>query len=132
MKQTAFSLAALTLAAIAAIAGGTAADAKPAGNPSKGRQIFVRCQACHKIDATGRSGMGPNLAHVMGRKAGTLTGFRYSPAMAKSGLVWNDAELTAFLAAPSRKVPGNRMPFPGLGNPGDRDDVIAYIRSAPR
>ncbi|HEX8057750.1 MAG TPA: cytochrome c family protein [Novosphingobium sp.] len=106
--------------------------AGPSGDPVKGKTVFARCMACHKIDASNTSGLGPNLNRLAGRRAGSLPGFRYSPAMAGSGKVWNDASLDAYLAAPARNVPGNRMAFPGLSNPADRQNVIAYIKSASK
>lgn len=123
--------AALAMAAAACSASMTFA-AGPAGDPVKGKTVFARCMACHKIDASNTSGLGPNLNRLAGRRAGSLPGFRYSPAMASSGKVWNDASLDAYLAAPARNVPGNRMAFPGLSNPADRQNVIAYIKSASK
>jgi cytochrome c len=103
-----------------------------AGDPVKGKQVFVRCIACHKVDTSNTSGLGPNLNRVVGRRAGTLPGFRYSPAMAGANRVWTEANLDAYLAAPARAVPGNRMVFAGLANPADRQNVIAYLKSASR
>lgn len=103
-----------------------------AGDPVKGKTIFARCMACHKIDTSNTSGLGPNLNRVVGRRAGTLPGFRYSPAMAGANRVWTEAAIDAYLTAPARAVPGNRMVFPGLANPADRQNVIAYIKSASR
>jgi cytochrome c len=123
--------AALAMAAAACSATMTLA-AGPAGDPVKGKTVFARCMACHKIDTSNTSGLGPNLNRLAGRRAGTLPGFRYSPAMAGSGKVWNDATLDAYLTAPARNVPGNRMAFPGLSNPTDRQNVIAYIKSASK
>jgi cytochrome c len=125
-------LGVLTLAAAAGTATVSLAAAAPAGDPVKGKTVFARCMACHKIDASNVSGLGPNLNRVIGRRAGTLPGFRYSPAMASSGRVWNEAALDAYLTAPARSMPGNRMVFAGLANPTDRQNVIAYIKSASR
>jgi cytochrome c len=102
------------------------------GDPVKGKTVFARCMACHKIDASNTSGLGPNLNRVVGRRAGTLPGFRYSPAMAGANRVWTEANLDAYLAAPSRAVPGNRMVFAGLPNAADRQNLIAYIKSAAK
>ncbi|MCW1431032.1 cytochrome c family protein [Novosphingobium sp. JCM 18896] len=106
--------------------------AGPAGDPVKGKTVFARCMACHKIDASNTSGLGPNLNRVVGRRAGSYPGFRYSPAMTASGRVWNEATLDAYLTAPARNMPGNRMVFPGLANPVDRQNLIAYIKSAAK
>lgn len=119
-------------AAAAGISATVSLAAGAAGDPVKGKTVFARCMACHKIDASNTSGLGPNLNRLAGRRAGTLPGFRYSPAMASSGRVWNDAALDAYLTAPARSMPGNRMVFAGLANPADRQNVIAYIKSASK
>jgi cytochrome c len=103
-----------------------------AGDPMKGKAIFARCKACHKLDTSNTSGLGPNLNRVVGRKAGSYPGFRYSPAMTGSNRVWTEAALDAYLSAPARSVPGTRMVFAGLSNPADRQNVIAYMKSASR
>ena len=122
----------IALAAAACSATVSLAAAEAPGDPVKGKAVFARCMACHKIDASNTSGLGPNLNRLTGRRAGTLPGFRYSPAMASSGRVWNDAALDAYLTAPARSMPGNRMVFAGLANPADRQNVIAYIKSASK
>jgi cytochrome c len=101
-----------------------AASAAPAADVEHGKAVFQACAACHsdKPDA-----LGPNLAGVIGRKAGSRDDFRYSAAMQRAGFVWNEASLHEYLADPQAKVKGNRMPFSGLGDPKDIDDVIAYL-----
>ena len=115
-------------AAVLAVDGAHAAG----GDAKAGEKVFVQCKVCHKIDASGSSGVGPNLNKVAGRKSGTLPGFKYSPAMVAAKRVWTDAALDAYLAAPAKAMPGNRMPYAGLSNPADRRDVIAYIKSMAR
>ena len=65
---------------------------------------------------------------VVGRKAGTEKGFKYSKGMRKSGITWDDAALDAFLKKPRKFVKGTRMSFPGLKKKADRDNVIAYLK----
>lgn len=100
-----------------------------AGDPVAGRQVYRKCQACHSLDP-GKNMLGPSLAGVIGRKAGTEAGYSYSPAMKSSGLTWDVATLSNYLAAPQKVVPGNKMPFPGLKTDHDRVDVIAFLASA--
>lgn len=120
-------------AAFALVATLSQVSAAPAsGDASAGERIFAQCRACHRIDASGASGLGPNLYRVVGRRAGALPAFRYSPAMAAANRAWTPAALDAYLAAPAKAIPGNRMAFIGLRNPADRRDVIAYLRSASR
>lgn len=106
------------------------ASPSSAQDASGGAKLFeARCQTCHQIDPAKGSGFGPNLAGVVGRKAGTLPRFNYSPAMARSGFVWDKTRLDTFLTAPQRALPGSRMTFPGLPNAKDRVDVIAFLSS---
>jgi len=107
-----------------------AAPPAPAGNAEKGKAVFARCAACHRIDPTAVGGMGPNLSGVHGRKAGMLKGYTYSPAMKASGLQWDDATLSRFLSAPTKVVPGTKMMAPPVGDPQDRANVIAYLKTA--
>jgi cytochrome c len=129
MKARVFGI--LAMAAVACSATVSLA-AGAAGDPVKGKTVFARCMACHKIDASNTSGLGPNLNGVVGRRAGAYPGFRYSAAMTSSGRVWNEAALDAYLAAPAKALPGNRMAFAGMPNAADRQNVIAYIKSASR
>lgn len=113
--------------AASALAGGTAfAQAK--GDPVAGKKVFMRCVACHAVQPGAGAKMGPNLAGVVGRKAGSAAGFKYSAAMQKAKLTWNEATLDKWLTKPSAVVPGTSMAFPGLPNPADRANVIAYLK----
>lgn len=96
------------------------------GDASSGRLVFRKCQACHSIEP-GKNMLGPSLAGVIGRKAGTEAGYNYSPAMKSADIVWNPQTLDQYLSDPAKVVPGNKMPFPGLKTDHDRADVIAYL-----
>jgi cytochrome c len=130
MRQLFIALAlALTPAAAFAQAkpAAPAAAAKPAID---GAKVFAQCRACHTIEKGGKNLVGPNLHGVMGRKAGTLAGFNYSPAMKGYAQVWTDKTLDAYLAAPQQVVKGTRMTFVGIKNPDQRKAVIEYIKKA--
>ena len=88
---------------------------------------FAACAACHSADGT--NGLGPSLKGVYGRKAGTAAGFRYSPAMKKAGTVWDDKALDNFLADTQKAIPGNVMPFPGVPDAKQREEIIGYLKS---
>ena len=103
-----------------------AAIASPAlaADPVRGRQVFEACAACH--GDTGGD-LGPSLAGVVGRKAGSREDFRYSGPMSRSGLVWDEATLKAFIREPQDVVRGTRMPFGGMDSAADIDDLVAYL-----
>lgn len=115
--------------AAAAIGTATAAAPSPAADPVKGRTIFARCAGCHSLAPTGVSGIGPNLAGVVGRRAGSLPAYRYSPAMKAAGLKWDEASLARFLSGPTKTVPGTKMMAAPIANPQDRANVIAYLKT---
>jgi cytochrome c len=105
------------------------APAFAAGDAAKGEKVFAKCKACHTTEA-GKNRVGPSLAGVFGRTAGTVEGFKYSDAMKSSGVVWSDETIAKYLEAPKEFVPGNKMVFPGLKSSEDRENVIAYLKQA--
>lgn len=100
----------------------------PAGaaDIAHGKQVFQQCAACHGETGAG-SDNGPSLVGVVGRKAGSAPGFRYSAPMKRSIITWDEASLKAFVTDPQGEVKGTRMPFDGLKNPTDAADVAAYL-----
>ncbi|KPF54801.1 cytochrome C [Novosphingobium sp. AAP1] len=97
-------------------------------DPVHGKQIFAQCQACHSAEP-GKNMIGPSLAGVVGRKAGSIAGFAYSNANKSSGITWTAEKLFQYLEKPQRVVPGTKMTFPGLPKGQDRADVIAYLKN---
>lgn len=112
--------------ALALLAGSPAAHAADA---KEGAEVFKRCAVCHTNQRGGGDGLGPNLFGVYGRKAATRPGFTYSAPLKKSGLVWNDTNLTRWVAGPARVVPGTKMSFAGLSSKRQQADVVAYLAS---
>ncbi len=103
-----------------------------AGDAAQGEKVFNRCKACHAVEA-GKNKIGPSLAGLFGRKAGTVDGFtKYSDALKGSKIVWDDGTLAAYLADPKKTVPGTKMVFAGLKKDADIEDVIAYLKQATK
>jgi cytochrome c len=98
-----------------------------AQDAAAGKQVFGQCAACHATSDS--NGIGPGLKGIDGRKVGSAAGFRYSSAMSGTAYSWDAKTLDAFLAAPSKAIPGSAMPFPGLPDPKQRADVIAYLQT---
>jgi cytochrome c2 len=100
-----FAIAAIVLAAGSFVA---PEQVHAAGDPAAGKTAFeTQCASCHTI-SVGKNGFGPSLAQVIGRKAGGLAGFTYSPAMAQAGLTWDEKTLDHFLVSSTAAVPGRR------------------------
>ena len=103
----------------------------PAGDPVKGKQLFAKCSLCHNVDSKAPK-MGPSLENIAGRKAGTLPGYAYSPAMKTAKLSWTPQNLDKFLAAPRSVVPGTKMVFPGMTAAVERANIVAYLASVSK
>lgn len=97
------------------------------GDAEAGRRVFARCRSCHVLEE-GVNRTGPSLYGIFGREAGTVEGFRYSDANANSGITWTGEVMFEYLENPREYIPGTFMAFPGLRDPQDRADVIAYIK----
>ncbi len=112
-------IAALIAVALPGIASAQDADA--------GKSVFKKCAPCHAIGPGAKNKVGPELNGLIGRKAGTAEGFKYSAAMKDSGITWDEATFKEYITNPKAKVPGNKMIFPGVKDELDRDDLYAYI-----
>lgn len=117
------------MAGLAFVFAGPAGAAEP--DLMNGRILFARCGICHALTAEKSKGkQGPTLAGLFGRKAGTVPGFKYSPAMRAKDVVWSEATLDVYLTKPKAYVPGTTMIFSGLRRKADRADLIAYLKKA--
>ena len=98
------------------------------GDAAAGAKVFAQCSACHAVGAVAQNNIGPPLNGVVGRTAGTYPGYRYSSAMRKSGLTWDEGTLTQYLRGPDKTVPGTKMVFPGIASDQHLANVIAYLK----
>lgn len=114
------------LIALALVAGSTIA-AHAAGDATAGATVYKRCAICHTSDKGGGDALGPNLFGIVGRKAASHSGFAYSGPLQKAGIVWNETNLTKWVAGPARMVPGNKMAFPGITSKKQQADLVAYL-----
>ena len=100
-----------------------------AGDAASGERLFrVQCGACHSAEP-GINKVGPSLAGVAGRAYGTAPGYRYSPAGRDVAVLWDDDTLDKYLTEPKSVLPRGTMPYAGLRNPGQRSDIVAYLRT---
>ena len=94
-----------------------------------GAKIFKKCAACHSIAEGGANKIGPALWGVLGRKAGAVSDYKYSKAMAAHGKAWSFDEMNGFLIKPKDWIKGTKMSFAGLKNPKERAAVILYMNT---
>ena len=111
------------LGATPAIAGGDAV---------RGKKVFNKCKACHSIKA-GKHKIGPSLAGVIGRKAGTAKGFKRYKGLRGADWAWDEETLDDYLTNPklfvkSRNKRKSAMMLK-LKKKRDRDNVIAYLKT---
>lgn len=105
-------------------------SATQAQETGDGERLFrQRCGTCHALQA-GQTRAGPHLDGIIGRRAGSVEGARYSRALQESGIVWDEPTLDNFLANPRKAVPGTSM-MVALPNADQRKAIIAYLKSLP-
>ncbi len=91
----------------------------------RGMQLFEkRCGGCHALD---QDQTGPRLRNVYGRKAGSVSTFRYSAALKSAKLTWDDALLDQWLSNPDSLVADNEMDF-HVPKADERAAIIRFLR----
>ena len=120
---TALILATAVCLLAAASVHAVASPERPAGDPIRGKTVYQICMGCHSLD---EDDVGPHHRGVVGRVAGTVPGYAYSPALKNSHIVWSPDTLDRWLTNPQGLVPGVKMFF-ALPSSQDRADVIAYL-----
>lgn len=101
-----------------------------AADPAEGEKVFKRvCASCHITTADGPKRLGPSLAGVVGRKSGSIEGFRYSNANKNANITWTADKLDPYLKDPKAVVPGTIMAFAGVKKDDERANLIAYLQT---
>ena len=124
-------LHAIALGLLATVFLVTVADAQmplPATKPPDGATLFKQqCATCHTVNETDPVRQGPSLFKIVGRRAGSVEGFKYSAAFAKADFSWDDARLDAWIANPQEMIPGSMMAY-RQAKPEVRATIIAYLK----
>ncbi len=97
------------------------------GDVVTGEKVFKKCAACHSIIKGGKNAIGPALYNVVGRKVGSISGYKYSKALASYDKEWTFEELNGFLIKPTKWIKGTKMAYAGLRKEKDRASVIKYL-----
>jgi len=97
------------------------------GDLTTGEKVFKKCAACHSIVKGGKNNIGPALYNVIRRKAGAVSDYKYSKALAGYEKEWTFEELNGYLIKPAKWIKGTKMAFAGLRKEKDRASVILYL-----
>ena len=121
----------LAFAAVAVMALGSG-SAWADGDAKKGKKVFKKCKACHTVEA-GKHKSGPSLAGIMGKKAGTVDGFKKYKALKDADFTWDEATMSEWLTNQKKFLKARDMPTKTrmnvkLKKEKDRKNVIAYLK----
>ena len=115
----------LLIVSVAVAFSASVAQAQDAAN---GEKVFAQCRACHQTGPTAKNAVGPVLNGLIGRKAGSVEGYNYSPANKNSGLTWDEATFSEYIKDPKAKVPGTKMLAGNVKDPAQIADLAAYLK----
>ena len=117
----------VALGVLALVALWTVQPSQAAGQGGQdGKSLFEkRCSGCHALDADHE---GPRLRGVFGRPAGKVTTFKYSEALQRATVTWDEAELDKWLTDTESVAPDNDMGF-RVPKPEERAAIISYLKS---
>ena len=121
----------IPVAVVAAVFVGSSAARADEALAKQGKKVFNKCKICHEI-AKEKNKLGPHLVGIMGRKAGSVEGFKYSKAMKDSKVVWDETSIDAYVTKPKKFIPGNKMAFAGIKSEKQRKALLEYIKSAAK
>jgi cytochrome c len=99
-------------------------------NISQGERQFARkCSICHTLKPDDANRAGPTLYRIFGRRAGTLQGYPYSPALKRTDIVWNEETIgKLFELGPDDYTPGSKMPLQRISDKAERDALIDFLK----
>ncbi len=120
----------LNLGILISVGGPAFAQSGGANADLAGKRLFLRCASCHTLSANAPSRIGPTLQAVVGRKAGSVAGAKYSAAMKSTNFTWTESALDKWLTKPNSVVPGTSMAFAGIPDSKDRQTLIAYLKKS--
>jgi cytochrome c len=95
----------------------------------RGAELFRKCAACHTVAVDGARRAGPTLRGLFGRRAGAVSGYKYSDALRGANLIWTEETVDALFAeGPHKYTPGSKMPIQRMTSAEDRAHLIAFLK----
>lgn len=99
-----------------------------AQDAAAGAKTFTACKACHQIGENAKNAVGPELNGLIGRKAGSVSGYSYSTANKDSGIIWDEPTFREYIKDPKAKLPGTKMAYAGLKDEQKVNDLVAFLK----
>ncbi|RUO29255.1 cytochrome C [Aliidiomarina sedimenti] len=96
---------------------------------AQGKREFIRCVACHSVDADGRAISGPHLEGIIGRQFGDVEGWQFPQHLSEHDFVWTESRMDNWLQDPQAMVDTMCLPFTGLSSEQARAALIAYMKN---
>ncbi|MHC2625856.1 cytochrome c [Bradyrhizobium huanghuaihaiense] len=119
----------VSAAALTSLVSATASAQQPSSDAAAQQAFNNACRTCHSVKE-GDNRLGPNLNKIVGRKAGALPDYNYSPSMKDAGFAWDQDKLTRFMVKPDEVVSGNKMqPYGGI-SAEEAGKIVAYLQAA--
>jgi cytochrome c len=98
-----------------------------AAHAQDGAALFVKnCQTCHSIEKGAAARQGPPLHGVVGRKAGSVEGFKYSEGLKTAGFEWTPEKIDEWIAFPKKMIRSTTMVY-RQNDPEIRKAIVAYL-----
>ncbi len=104
-------------------------DQAASGDVEHGMRLFRKCVSCHSLEKNGPNKVGPRLHGLFGRVSGSVSDYKFSRALKKARIVWDEAALDMYLADTTAMVPGTKM-YAYMSRHRDRADLIAFLKKA--
>ncbi len=113
---------------VAAILASASAMTCRAQEPAAGELAFKQCDICHQLGERAKNQVGPNLNGIIGRRAGSVQGYEYSPGFKGSSMIWDDETFRRYMHSPRSMFPGTKMALAGLTDDRKIEDLLAYLK----
>ncbi|MBC8267176.1 MAG: c-type cytochrome [Rhodospirillaceae bacterium] len=102
------------------------------GDAKKGEKVFNKCKACHTVEK-GKHKIGPSLAGVVGKKAGS-TDFKKYKALKDADFTWDEDNISKWIEnqkdfLKEKGLPTKTAMKVKIKKEDDREDLIAYLKS---
>jgi cytochrome c len=114
--------------AIATVDAASAQISLPSAKSPDGAALFKQqCATCHTTNLSDAPRQGPPLVDIIGRQAGKVEGFHYSPGLTQAGFTWDEGRLDAWLTDPQAVIPGAVMAY-RQAKAETRAAIITYLK----